>query len=237
MDEVVESLAQSLKALADACKKQQQVAHISLSGGSTPKHLFQFLFETVYKNSIHWDYLHFWWGDERCVAPDHVDSNYGAAYRLLLQHIDIPPENIHRIRGEGSTDQEALRFSAEMTRLMPVVNGRPQFDWIILGMGEDGHTASLFPGQTDYETELDAVAVFHPKTKQARISMTAPLISNSKKVSYLVLGKTKQEMVKRCLSSHSKDDTTDYPAACIRAKAGETQWYLDQDAAALLTES
>mgnify|MGYP000500495216 CR=1 FL=1 len=236
VEEIVESLALSLKSLADECVKENRNAHISLSGGSTPKYFFKFLLESPYKFSIQWDYLHFWWGDERSVAPEHVDSNYGEASRLLLRHIDIPPENIHRIQGETLVEKEVLRFSDEMTKLMPVENGRPQFDWVILGMGNDGHTASLFPAQTDYETDLDAVAVFHPETQQPRISITAPVISNAKRVSYLVLGKSKQEMVKRCLAMLSDVDTCDYPAARIHARAGETQWYLDHDAAALLTE-
>ncbi|KOO11879.1 6-phosphogluconolactonase, partial [Vibrio xuii] len=101
-----------------------------------------------YAESIQWQNLHFWWGDERCVAPDDAESNYGEANTLLFSKVNLPAENIHRILGENDPQGEAERFAKEMADVIPCENGTPVFDWILLGVGADGHTASLFPGQT-----------------------------------------------------------------------------------------
>lgn len=147
---VVDSLANELQNYS----QQGKPVHISLSGGSTPKMLFKRLASADYANSIQWQNLHFWWGDERCVAPDDAESNFGEANTLLFSQITIPPENIHRIRGEDNPELEAQRFAQEMSSLVPCQNGTPVFDWILLGVGPDGHTASLFPGATDYQIPI-----------------------------------------------------------------------------------
>ncbi len=115
--------------------------HISLSGGSTPKLLFKTLAKAPYAEQINWKNLHFWWGDDRMVPPTDSESNYGEVQKLLFNHIQIPTENIHRIRGENEPHFELKRFEEELSAVIP--NGI--FDWIILGMGTDGHTASLLP--------------------------------------------------------------------------------------------
>jgi len=115
--------------------------HISLSGGSTPKLLFKTLAQAPYADAINWKNLHFWWGDDRMVSPTDPESNYGEVQKLLFDHINIPAENIHRIRGENEPHLELKRFQEEVSAV--ISDG--VFDWIILGMGADGHTASLFP--------------------------------------------------------------------------------------------
>ncbi len=202
--------------------------HISLSGGSTPKLLFKTLAQEPYKSQIQWQNLHFWWGDDRMVPPQDPESNYGEVQKLLFDHIQIPVENIHRIRGEEAVEQELARFSQELTACVP--NG--EFDWIILGMGTDGHTASLFPHQTDFNDQNLAVIAKHPETGQIRISKTAKLLEQAKRITYLVTGASKAEILKEIQMTLAEN--LPYPAAKIKAKNGVTEWYLDKDAARLL---
>ncbi|MBE2893625.1 6-phosphogluconolactonase [Spirabiliibacterium falconis] len=220
----VEKIAQDLQHYS----QEGRVVNISLSGGSTPKLLFKTL-ASDYADKINWANLHFWWGDERCVAPDNEESNYGEVQRLLFDHISIPAENIHRIRGEDDPEQEAQRFAQEMQNHVPGANGMPQFDWIILGMGSDGHTASLFPLQVDFDTDALAIVAKQPQTQQWRVSKSAPLIENAKRITYLVTGASKADLLHEIQQSESA--VLPYPAARIKAKNGTTEWYLDADAA------
>ena len=208
--------------------QQNRPVHISLSGGSTPKLLFQTLAKAPYANEIQWQNLHFWWGDERMVAPTDPESNFGEVQKLLFDHIQIPAQNIHRIRGEEEPRKELDRFEQELAMTVP--NGR--FDWIILGMGNDGHTASLFPNQTDFNERNIAVIAKHPETKQVRISKSATFIERAKRITYLVTGAGKAEILREIQTTPAEQ--LPYPAARIKSAQGETQWYLDQAAAALL---
>ncbi|WP_162048228.1 6-phosphogluconolactonase [Vibrio taketomensis] len=225
-EQVVESLANDMKAYSE----QNHPVHISLSGGSTPKMLFKLLASEQYAESIQWNNLHFWWGDERCVAPDDAESNYGEANALLFSQVAIPAENIHRIRGEEEPKAEAERFAEEMAAVIPCENGTPVFDWILLGVGADGHTASLFPGQTNYQDEKLSVLASHPESGQIRVSKTAKVLEAAKRISYLVLGAGKVDIVNEIHTTPASE--LPYPAAKIQSKTGETEWYLDSDAAA-----
>ncbi|MZI91890.1 6-phosphogluconolactonase [Vibrio sp. CAIM 722] len=225
-DKVVENLADTLKAYSE----QGRPVHISLSGGSTPKMLFKLLATDTYAKSIQWNNLHFWWGDERCVAPDDAESNFGEANTLLFSQIDIPAENIHRIRGEEDPQQEAERFAQEMADVIPCENGTPVFDWILLGVGPDGHTASLFPNKTDFADENLSVVASHPESGQLRVSKTAKVLEAAKRISYLVLGAGKQDIVYEIHTTPAEE--LPYPAAKIQSKSGDTEWFLDIDAAA-----
>ncbi|MFZ7239544.1 6-phosphogluconolactonase [Avibacterium avium] len=220
----VEKIAEELKQYS----LEGRPVHISLSGGSTPKLLFKTLAAAPYNQAIQWKNLHFWWGDDRMVAPSDPESNYGEVQKLLFDHIEIPAENIHRIRGEAPVEQELTRFQNELAEVVP--NG--EFDWIILGMGADGHTASLFPHQTNFDDENLAVIAKHPETGQVRISKTAKLLEQAKRITYLVTGAAKAEILKEIQSTPAEN--LPYPAAKIKAKNGVTEWYLDKDAAKLL---
>ncbi|MFZ7316568.1 6-phosphogluconolactonase [Avibacterium avium] len=220
----VEKIAEELKQYS----LEGRPVHISLSGGSTPKLLFKTLAAAPYNKAIQWKNLHFWWGDDRMVAPSDPESNYGEVQKLLFDHIEIPAENIHRIRGEAPVEQELVRFQNELAEVVP--NG--EFDWIILGMGADGHTASLFPHQTNFDDENLAVIAKHPETGQVRISKTAKLLEQAKRITYLVTGAAKAEILKEIQSTPAEN--LPYPAAKIKAKNGVTEWYLDKDAAKLL---
>lgn len=225
-DAVVESLADDLRAYSE----QGRPVHISLSGGSTPKMLFKLLASDAYATKIQWQNLHFWWGDERCVAPTDAESNYGEANALLFSHIDIPAGNIHRILGENDPQAEAERFANEMAEIIPCENGVPVFDWILLGVGADGHTASLFPNRTHYDDPNLSVVASHPESGQLRVSKTAKVLQAAKRISYLVLGSGKAEIVHEIHTTPASD--LPYPAAKIQSTVGDTEWYLDLDAAA-----
>ena len=220
----VEKIAEEFKAYSE----QNLPVHISLSGGSTPKLLFKTLAQEPYKSQIQWQNLHFWWGDDRMVPPQDPESNYGEVQKLLFDHIQIPAENIHRIRGEEPVESELKRFEQELRAVIP--NG--VFDWIILGMGTDGHTASLFPHQTDFNDPNLAVIAKHPETGQIRISKTAKLIEQAKRITYLVTGASKAEILKEIQTTPAEN--LPYPAARIKATNGVTEWYLDKEAGALL---
>lgn len=209
--------------------QQNRPVHISLSGGSTPKLLFKTLAQAPFQTAVQWENLHFWWGDDRMVPPQDPESNYGEVQKLLFDHIQIPEENIHRIRGEDDVQQALARFSQELTACVPNL----AFDWIILGMGTDGHTASLFPHQTDFNNPNVAVIAKHPETGQIRISKTAQLIEKAKRITYLVTGSSKATILKEIQTTSAAQ--LPYPAAKIKAKNGVTEWYLDKEAAALLS--
>ncbi|SKC34304.1 6-phosphogluconolactonase [Photobacterium piscicola] len=228
--DVVISLAETMQAMS----LQSQAVHISLSGGSTPKLLFKVLAQAPFADSIQWNNLHFWWGDERCVAPTDAESNFGEANDLLFKHVTIPAANIHRIRGEAEPIAECARFAAEMDAVIPHKQGLPAFDWILLGMGGDGHTASLFPHQTNFDDLALAVIATQPQSGQQRISKTARLLENADRITYLVLGESKAEVLFEINSTPA--EMLAYPAAKIKASHGETEWYLDAAAAKLLAQ-
>ncbi len=220
--------------------RKETPQHIVLSGGGTPKRWFTLLAQPPWKEKIDWKNIHFWWGDERCVPPENPESNFGTVNELLFRQINIPKENIHRIKGEAPPQQEAFRYDNEIRQYVPKNSeGTPEFDWVHLGMGDDGHTASLFPGQTDYNnTDLATVAT-HPQNGQQRVSLTPFLLAAAKRISYQVTGHNKSELLQKIEVQREKSQkgTLPWPAANIYSNKGETEWYLDTAAAALLKQS
>jgi len=215
--------------------QKDKLSHISLSGGSTPILLFKYLAQSTYAQSINWQQLHFWWGDERCVAETDPESNFGQCKQFLFDNIIIPAENIHRIKGEKDPQQEALRYAQEIRDHITSVNGIPQFDWILLGVGGDGHTASLFPGQTNYQDPHLTLVATQPQSGQLRVSITVSLIENSQRITYLLLGENKADIIRQINAETA--DSERYPAGKIKSQAGLTQWYLDSGSAKLLGNS
>jgi 6-phosphogluconolactonase len=205
--------------------------NIALSGGTTPKIIFQVLAEQ-YKDKIDWAKVNFYWGDERCVAPESDESNYGMTKSVLFDKIYIPQENIHRIIGEGTPEKEAERYSDLLIKNLPSQNGFPQFDFIMLGLGEDGHTASIFPDRLDlFESDNLCEAVEKPVTLQKRITITGNVINNSKVTAFFVTGASKSKIVRSVLKEN-KDKQ--FPASFVDPKQGELLWFLDFQAASLL---
>jgi len=228
-DAVAESIAQQWLDLS----KSATIVNICLSGGSTPKHVFGFIAHSDFANQIIWQHLHFWWGDERCIPANDAQSNYGEAMRLLFSHVLIPAENLHPIHGELSPEKACIEFKDEMAACLPMraENGktRPIYDWIILGVGVDGHTASLFPEKTDHEAWQNAVLAYHTETQQARVSLSAPAICSAKRVTYLALGEGKKDIAATILNNAVS--AKNLPASKIKSTQGVTEWYLDEQSA------
>lgn len=203
---------------------------IALSGGSTPKLLFKLLAEE-YRDKINWQQVHFFWGDERCVPPDDPDSNYGMTHELLFNPIGIGDKTVHRVLGENEPDGEAIRYGELLKGICVDVNGLPSVDLMILGMGDDGHTASIFPHQLALLESADICAVAeHPDSGQKRITITGPTLNNSGTVAFLVTGEKKAEKVNAILSG--SEERTSYPAAHITGN--QQYWFLDKGASSLL---
>jgi len=208
--------------------KPRERATIALSGGSTPKLLFRHLAD-LYRDRIDWSKVHFFWGDERCVPPDHEESNYGMTRELLLQYIAIPEGNVHRIRGEADPGEEAQRYGEVIQEFVPKANGRPAFDLMILGMGDDGHTASIFPDQLELlKAEGPCAVASHPESGQQRITLTGPVINNAGLISFLVTGADKAPRIEEIFQK--KGNWENYPAAHIQPERGELHWFLDEEA-------
>jgi 6-phosphogluconolactonase len=212
---------------------------VALSGGSTPKKMFEILGnDERFKNGVEggaWDYLHFFWSDERHVPPDHSESNFKLAYDSMLSPLGIREANIHRIKGELEDAGEAARqYEAEILRDFPVSVGQlPKFDLIFLGMGPDGHTASLFPGTKALQEENRlVVSNWVGKFYTERITMTAPLLNNAKCVVFLVSGQDKALPLKAVLEG--RYEPQQLPAQLVRPESGKLTWLLDSAAASLL---
>ena len=205
--------------------------NIALSGGSTPKQIFRIL-SSEYKDTIDWKKVRLFWGDERCVSPENSESNYGVAKQLLIDNISLPEQNVFRIKGEEEPFGESIRYADIIKKNLKLENSLPAFDLTMLGVGEDGHTASIFPNQLHL---LNSVRIcetaLHPETKQNRITITGKVINNSKRIFILVNGKNKAEIIKRIMENKNSGTL---PAQNIEAKNGTLNWYLDQNAAQLL---
>jgi len=209
---------------------------ISLSGGSTPRMIFKALAEN-YKNKIDWKKVYLFWGDERCVSPDDEQSNFGMTKELLLNHINIPPENIHRIKGEEKPEQEAVRYSKEILEVVSIKNNLPNFDLMVLGIGEDGHTASIFPDQLQLLNSKNICEVsVKSDTKQKRITLTGNVIKNSDIIIFLAVGDNKSHIIKEIIEGEEKSRSK-YPAANIHPASGSLYFYMDKAAAKYLTKS
>jgi 6-phosphogluconolactonase len=211
-----------------AAKKEEPI-NIALSGGSTPKILFSILAEK-YGRSTSWNYVHIFWVDERCVPPDDPESNFGMTEKILLSKIEIPSGNVFRIIGEDDPSKEALRYSAVIERYTRSKKNIPVFDIVILGMGDDGHTASIFPGDKRLlASEKICETVVHPFSNQKRVTVTVKVINNSKEIYFLVTGIKKSEIVNEIFRNSSVSGM--FPAAHIKSINGTTTWLLDNEAA------
>ena len=205
---------------------------VALAGGSTPRQMYVLLAEPAFSSRVDWSRVHFFWGDERCVPPDHSDSNYRMVQEALLNHVPIPAGNIHRIPGELSPVDAARAYEHELQGFF--VDGIPRFDLILLGLGEDGHTASLFPGSEALrETKRQAVAVSHstpPPPLVDRVTLTLPVLNAAANVIFLVAGAGKAERLAQVLNGPFQPDNL--PAQAVRPVSGYLLWLVDQAAAA-----
>ncbi|HVG37927.1 MAG TPA: 6-phosphogluconolactonase [Pyrinomonadaceae bacterium] len=204
---------------------------VALSGGSTPRALYQLLATPEWRDRTPWPATHLFWGDERHVAPDHADSNYRMAREALIDHVALPPANIHRMKGEmADASLAATEYEEELRRVFQLSDGEPpRFDLILLGLGNDGHTASLFPGtEALAETKLLVAAQWVEKLATTRLTLTYPVINAAGVVMFLVSGAEKAETLREILEGDAP--VTQYPAKGVQPAAGELLWLIDRGA-------
>ena len=215
--------------------KDKGTFHVALSGGSTPKIVFDVLAEN-FSDKVDWNRVHFYWGDERCVPPSDDESNYKMTVEHLFSKIELPKENIHRILGEKDPKGEALRYANLLEINLDRVEGVPQFDLVILGMGDDGHTASIFPHEIElWDAEDHCVVATHPDSGQKRVSINGKVINTAKEVAFLVTGASKSEKVKAVVEKTEGSEA--YPASLVNPASGNLVWFLDEEAAAELNQN
>lgn len=199
---------------------------IALAGGSTPRPVYEALAQD---RQIDWSKVWIFWGDERCVPPDHAESNYRMAHEALLKHVPIPPGQIFRIEGEKEPHTAAAAYETALRDFL----GTRQLDLILLGMGDDGHTASLFPGTAAiHEAERWVVAHEVEKLKAVRITMTPPLLNSARRVIFVVSGASKADRLKQVIEGPYQPDVL--PSQVIHPESGEVFWLVDAAAAAQL---
>lgn len=208
--------------------------NLALSGGTTPKVIFDYWAENC-KDSIDWSRLFFYWGDERCVPPENVMNNFGMTKDHLFDKVpDIPNNNIYRIHGENEPEEEALWYSRVLSQKLMQRKEIPCFEVIMLGLGDDGHTVSIFPNQIDLWDSKDICVVGqHPESKMKRVSLSGKVVNNAQYVVFLATGKNKAEKV-RDIIKNREQFVSKYPAARVDPKKGYLYWFLDKEAASLL---
>jgi len=204
---------------------------VALAGGSTPERTYEVLATEYGEEDLAWSKVHVFFGDERCVPPGHEDSNYRMARRALLSR--VPVGSIHRMRGELSPHEAAVLYEEELTAFF---DGPPRLDLVLLGIGEDGHTASLFPRTPALEV-ADRWVVENPveRLETVRLTLTVPAINAAQKATFLVAGKGKAKALREILEGDA--DPRDYPAKLIRPLENGPEWFVDEAAAALLERS
>jgi 6-phosphogluconolactonase len=232
LDGLIRASAEQIAALLIQGVRARGSTTIALSGGSTPGRVYALLGSDPFRAGIPWESVHVFWGDERCVPPESLESNYRMASEALLGHITIPPQNVHRIRAEQSPSSAAEDYEKEIRRTFELVDvPLPRFDIILLGLGDDGHTASLFPGTSALNERRKLVAdTYVEKLRAHRITLTLPVINNASHILFLVSGKGKAKTLHDVLQG----DRLLFPAQYVRPSAGELLWMVDQDAASQL---
>ncbi|MGA7827226.1 MAG: 6-phosphogluconolactonase [Geobacteraceae bacterium] len=201
---------------------------VALSGGSTPIPLFRRLAEEALGSGLDWSAVHIFWADERCVPPDHPESNYRLAEDLFLSKLPTPGATIHRVAGELSPDEAACHYETELVASFPDEE-IPVFDLLLLGVGSDGHTASLFPGM-DLErlASRKAVAVYVEKLQSSRVTLTLPVLVRARRTIFLVTGVAKATIVREILGD---GEDCRCPASRVASTSARVTWLLDQEAA------
>ena len=207
----------------------------ALTGGSTPKRLFQLLAEDKSGN-INWKRAHFFWWDERCVPPDNPESNYGLARELLFDPVKAPDENVHRIKGELGPVEASMDYALVLKRFASVPFAWPWFDLVLLGMGEDGHTASLFPGSPVEATSPTLAVTAHYQDRPAgRVTLTPPVFNKARMILFMAVGGSKALILDKVLNNGYQPEL--YPSQRIDPEDGQLIWLLDEAAAHNLPKS
>jgi len=225
-EEVCAAARDRIIALAKASISARKRFDVALSGGRTPENVYKSLVGA----DLPWSRIHVFFGDERCVGPTEADSNFRMANQALLSKVPIPATNVHRIHGETDPERSAAEYEAELRKSFALRPGaRPRLDLALLGMGADGHTASLFPGTTALsERDKLCCATRVESLKAWRITLTLPVFQNAANILFLVCGADKAQALKQSTATKVTNDTP--PAGRIRPTNGEVAWYVDRAA-------
>ncbi|MDX1616872.1 MAG: 6-phosphogluconolactonase [Candidatus Promineifilaceae bacterium] len=230
-----QQIADHILQAARSAVAQRGIFHLVLAGGSTPRPTYRLLATQPRRALFPWASTHFYWGDERCVPPSAEGSNYGDAWQLFLQEAATPDEQIHRMRGELAAEETALDYAAQLADMAPEGRRWPRFDLVLLGLGRDGHTASLFPEQVR-ELELSRpvvpVRADYDERPAERVSLTPRVFNDAHAIVFLVTGEKKAQAVAATLAEEGAG--VELPASLIRPDDGELYWYLDKPAASRL---
>ncbi|MFN8373175.1 MAG: 6-phosphogluconolactonase [Anaerolineae bacterium] len=228
---LIEAAAELFVSVHNAALASQGRFHVALSGGTTPKPLYEQLASEEYSGQIDWAHTYLFWGDERCVPPDHADSNYRMTRESLLNHVPIPQDHVYRMRGEVDPEQAAGEYEGVLKALFRGENTR--FDLLLLGMGDDGHTASLFPHTAALqETQRLVVANFLEAKNIWRITLTTRAINAAANIAFLVSGGAKAERLHEVLKGDYQPEHL--PSQLIKPDNGTLLWLVDAAAAAKL---
>ena len=205
---------------------------IALSGGSTPRNIYSYLTQKD-TGILNWQEICFFWGDERCVVPESPESNYRMTKESLINHINIPESNVFRIKGEEEPRYEAERYAETVSGLLTHENNIPKFDLVMLGLGEDGHTVSVFPDNILlFQSDKLFEATKNPYSGQKRITATGKLINQAAMVVFIVTGRSKAGIAASVIEK--RGDWEKYPASLVQPVNGELFWLLDEEAASEL---
>jgi 6-phosphogluconolactonase len=205
---------------------------VALAGGTTPRRVYELLAEEGFSIFVDWEKVHVFFGDERMAPPDSAESNYRMANEALLSRLPIPPENVHRIEGVGDAAANASAYESDMRALLGDTRW-PRLDLVLLGMGDDGHTASLFPYTAALDERRALVAAnWVEKLGAWRVTLTAPAINAARHVLFLVTGAGKADRLREVLKGER--DPARLPSQLIRPEDGTLEWFVDRAAAARL---
>lgn len=232
IEEFERKCAEEIAHFMQAAIRDRGVCHVVLSGGDTPKGIYRRLGGDPLEHRIDWSRVHMFFSDERCVSPDDPQSNYGMVRRELISHIRIATQNVHRIQAESSPERGASEYEEILrTALGP---GERRFDLMLLGIGSDGHTASLFPSTAALDEEERWVrAVYVPRLNSWRVTLTFPAINSGREVLLFASGESKSAIVERALTA--KAPTKEIPVTLVHPGDGPLRWRVEKRAASKLT--
>lgn len=230
IDELGRGAAEFFLSVYDEAVAKKGYFTAALSGGKTPSGLYALLSADEFRERFDWEKIHLFWGDERCVGPESLESNFRMAADLFLSKLRIPAENIHRIKAELGAEEAARLYEEELMDFFKSKKAVPVFDLMLLGVGTDGHTLSLFPSSPALKERERFVAGNYAEGKGFRVTMTLKAANSSSNIVFLVSGRDKARVIRDIIKNKSKK----HPAGMVEPERGDTIWMIDKEAASLL---
>ncbi|HWN07720.1 MAG TPA: 6-phosphogluconolactonase [Pyrinomonadaceae bacterium] len=232
-EQLAEAAAERFVKVANHAQESSGRFSVALAGGRTPKRVYELLATEGFRNRVEWSRVYVFFGDERCVPLDHAQSNYAMAHSALLSKVPLPAGNVFRIAGEGDPTEGARAYEAELSQFFAPV-ARLRFDLVLLGMGADGHTASLFPESNALEETFQLVVPTKSPQEQCRITLTLGALNTAARTIFLVTGEEKAATLSKVLQRQS--GSLRLPASLIKPNDGTLEWFVDRKAASGLQQ-